>query len=392
MVSTRPLPPSNPDHVPNLANDPQPRAREAHPAGYAYEARFPALRRYAEAEGGAVYIADVPDGFYVVIDERVLAEFLDDDDPGVTLYAFDTAVDRDAYCAHRFARTGAVADGARRADAPIVSGHPASLRLAPNVPTDVHLSFKGRRVVDFADLLRAYGDAELDAPTRSTVPLLAWWRSADDALSALATAVGRPVSQPVSLAFEYPVPVQGDGQGAASQTDLLVSTPTQAIAIEAKSTEPAYQTVDAWLGGRGEDSNRGRVLRGWLGVIREAAGVALTPADVADVTYQLIHRTASACHVRAEWRAVVYQGFGLRTPEREAYVEQIRRLYALLGRPPQLRFFVFDCPIHPTAAYADLRTRWAAGERHLAGAVRDGLVRGALLEHGPCGPCAVTSA
>jgi len=380
--------------VPSSEDGPQPRAREAHPAAYRYEARFPALRPYAEGEGGAVYVADVPDGFYVIVDERALAECVDDAGPVVGVYAFDTAADRDAYCARRFSRLrpGGARDSARRTDAPVASGTRVSARPAPNATPDVRVTFKGRSVVGFADLTRAYGDAELDAPTRSTVPLLAWWRSSDDALSALATAVGQRWSRPVSFAFEHPLPVQGGGRGPASRTDLLVSTATQAIAIEAKSTEPPYPTVGAWLGRHDEDSNRGRVLRGWLGVIGRAVGVALTAADVADVTYQLIHRTASACHVRAEWRAVVYQGFGLRTPERAAYVAQIRRLDALLGRPPRLRFFVLDCPLHPTAMYADLRTRWGAGERHIAEAVRDGLLRGALLEHGPCNSCAVTSA
>ena len=137
-------------------------------------------------------------------------------------------------------------------------------------------------------------------------------------------------------------------------------------------------------GGDGEASNRGRVLSGWLGLIHQAVGVALTLEDVADSTYQLIHRTASVCDTRAEWRAVVYQGFGLGASEHAEYVAQARRLSALLGHPSTLRFFVLDCPMRETAAYADLRARWAAGERKLSAAVRDGLLCGNLFEHGPC--------
>lgn len=78
------------------------RASEAHPDGYAYGARFPTLRPYAGAEGGGVYVADTPDGYYVVTDEGTLADFLEPDDPVIFVRAFDTAADRDAYCARRY--------------------------------------------------------------------------------------------------------------------------------------------------------------------------------------------------------------------------------------------------------------------------------------------------
>lgn len=77
---------------------------ERYPAGYAYSARFPTIRCFAGAEGGAVYTADAPDGFYVVTDEGTLAEFLDDEDdlPLVSVRRFDTRDERDAYCTIRF--------------------------------------------------------------------------------------------------------------------------------------------------------------------------------------------------------------------------------------------------------------------------------------------------
>ncbi len=77
---------------------------EHHPAGYDYATRFPTLRGLAGAEGGVVYTADEPDGFYVVTDEGTLADFLDDDHnmPLVSVRRFDTCEGRDAYCTIRF--------------------------------------------------------------------------------------------------------------------------------------------------------------------------------------------------------------------------------------------------------------------------------------------------
>lgn len=81
-----------------------PHTTEHHRAGYDYTTRFPALRRFAGAEGGTVYTADAPDGFYVVTDEGALADFLDDDLPFVTVRRFDTRDERDTYCRIRFSR------------------------------------------------------------------------------------------------------------------------------------------------------------------------------------------------------------------------------------------------------------------------------------------------
>lgn len=83
---------------------PKPRSSEAHPLGYDYRARFPDRRRYAAGEGGSVYVADAPDGYYVITVEGAMADFLDDSDPLIHVHAFDTAAQRDAYCAARFAR------------------------------------------------------------------------------------------------------------------------------------------------------------------------------------------------------------------------------------------------------------------------------------------------
>ena len=83
-----------------------PHTTEHHAAGYDYKTRFPMLCFFAGAEGGAVYTADAPEGFYVITDEGTLAEFFDDEDdvPLVSVRRFDTRDERDTYCTIRFAR------------------------------------------------------------------------------------------------------------------------------------------------------------------------------------------------------------------------------------------------------------------------------------------------
>lgn len=118
-----------------------------------------------------------------------------------------------------------------------------------------------------------------------------------------------PAGDTAQLSFEYHVPAQA-GKGKASLTDLMISTGDDAIAIEAKYTEPHYESVSTWLSAermRDETadvtgtSNRERVLHGWLSAINECVGgTLLTQANVGDCTYQLIHRTASVCAISAE--------------------------------------------------------------------------------------------
>jgi hypothetical protein len=68
---------------------------------------------------------------------------------------------------------------------------------------------------------------------------------------------------------------------------------TYCLAVEAKWTEPPYETVQDWLKkdkSKSDPSNREEVLSGWLGL--------LTPDVIAssffNCEYQMIHRAASA--------------------------------------------------------------------------------------------------
>lgn len=102
--------------------------------------------------------------------------------------------------------------------------------------------------------------------------------------------------------FEYRVPVRG-GRGTPSHTDLMVIGEGSALAIEAKYTEPAYALVWDWLG-RGPSENRRAVLAGWVDPINEKTGANLEVGELGDVTYQLVHRTASVRAAPAKDRYV----------------------------------------------------------------------------------------
>lgn len=160
------------------------------------------------------------------------------------------------------------------------------MRLRYGPPTDVD--------DDFAGIVGRTKD--LHTITRSTVPLLSWWRDhAQDKLLPgvdLSSAVAR---------FEYAVPARcracgsSAGRGKASMTDVMVSIDDQAIAIEGKYTERRYDTVDAWLKKGKNRPNRDKVLSHWRHVIEAFTDAQVDHAKLGSVVYQALHRTASAC-------------------------------------------------------------------------------------------------
>lgn len=240
----------------------------------------------------------------------------------------------------------------------------------------MHLKLREDRVADFRDLVHRYTQDELASPRRSTVPLLAFWAHTESRFRELAAHIDLDPSDPVEFCFEFPVPVQ-QGKGKASFTDLMILSSSFAVAIEAKYTEPAYETVKDWLD-KPVKKNREVVLEGWLSLIERATGVRLGVAQVAEHPYQLIHRAASACFppVRSRW--VIYQLFSKLVPC--YYLEHLSAIHRLLCSQESLSFGVLLSPVEGSAEYSKIEDRWEAGERDLSREVCAGLLSGTLFE------------
>lgn len=178
------------------------------------------------------------------------------------------------------------------------------------------------------------------ALTRSSIPLVDYWRTPKPNLDALSDALGWPRLTSAELSFERQVPVV-EGRGKASFTDLMIISDAGTIAIEAKYTEPPYESVETWLT-LGVAANRELVLRGWLARIGEVTGVVLTAQQVESLPYQLIHRTASACSLPSPRHAVVYQVFD--PAHVEYYLDHLRTLRDLLKSTAPFHFMLLTVP------------------------------------------------
>jgi hypothetical protein len=220
----------------------------------------------------------------------------------------------------------------------------------------------------FRDLITSLPNEAVSKPTRSTVPLLKYWARPESRLADFLGGLGMPVSPNARLAFEYATPVS-DGRGKSSFTDLMILMEGQSIAVEAKYTEPPYPSVKHWLGPNPSE-NRLAVLSGWLGSISEIVEKTISVEDVRELTYQLIHRTASACCAPGPLRVLVYQLFGRDSPAH--YADELRALAKILGAKSPLQFWVNVCQYDP-------ETLWPTWEKALPISERSAIIREKLL-------------
>jgi len=240
------------------------------------------------------------------------------------------------------------------------------------------ITYKLRPVSDYPSLVGSYSDSDLASPSRSTVPLLAYWSGLEQRFADFAAALGIEWQDTEVFGFEYTVPVQ-QGKGKASYTDLMLLSRYRSIAIEAKYTEPPYLIVRDWLGSS-PSSNRESVLTGWLSLINSSTGSVLEISDVLDCTYQLIHRTASACELHKQGQTVIYQCFDPTQKLMDYYYLQLSHLSRLINRPERISFFLFAVSLLKSSEYQRLQDAWTAGNRDLSTEVRQGLILQSLLD------------
>jgi Domain of unknown function (DUF6946) len=238
------------------------------------------------------------------------------------------------------------------------------------------MTLHGRQVASFDELVNGFESDALASPRRSTVPLLDYWREPQMRLNGLWQHVKCDPPDHAELHFEYEVPVQM-GRGKASYTDLMILANDIAVAIEAKFTEPRYESVRVWLGQAPTD-NRRHVLNGWLRAIAAIGGSTVMADSISEVPYQIVHRTASVCCVAPVRRFVVYQVFGAMPAAH--YSEDLGRFAASIAAGKRINFGVLECGFDAGDTYRMLEARWDADKQDISKEVRRALLQGSLME------------
>ncbi len=240
----------------------------------------------------------------------------------------------------------------------------------------ISMNVCGRRVASFAELVSQLSTDAVASPRRSTIPLVEYWRSPQARVEHLCRELDLAPQRSVDLHFEYALPVAG-GRGKPSYTDLMILADGLAVAIEAKFTEPPYESVDSWLG-PSPTANRRAVLTGWLGLIGRVVGGPIEAGTVKDLPYQMSHRTASVCSLDVPRRHVVYQVFGDTPPP--YYAEQLGRLAAVLGADNRIGFAVLGCSFRPSEVYRQIVAGWDSGKSDLGERLRAALAASPILD------------
>lgn len=214
------------------------------------------------------------------------------------------------------------------------------------------LHFDRKPMRDFDDLLGRYASDEFASPFRSTVPLLSLIQDRPDVFSAILVAC--QIHEPADIHLEYTVR-SPRGNGKPSHTDVIVRANDETLAIEAKWSEPLYQTVGKWLGESKVDHNRWKVMTGWLELLQPHATSRLIVDDFRGAVYQMVHRAASACSM-SKRPNLAYLHFtpppGRGAATADEYLADMTRLHDLLGNPAGFPFRLVDVQATPTAAFA----------------------------------------
>jgi len=245
---------------------------------------------------------------------------------------------------------------------------------------EIKFEYKNKGVVGYQELIDNYPFSEFDSPYRSTVPFLHYWRNSERRLAEYEAIVGKKFGTKVCLSFEYCVEVIR-GTGRPSQTDLMILSDDIAIAVEAKYTEPPYDTVEKWLG---NSENRMMVLEGWVELIKQGTGSNnIRIVQILDLPYQMIHRCASVFAPNAKCRMLVYQCFDLDREKTRYYGEHLSKLKSVLHEGDNPKMYLINIPIvEKSAAYSDLQEWWDSGERKLGREVGSLIRNGNFLKFG----------
>ncbi|MFZ0229237.1 MAG: hypothetical protein WAL41_20345, partial [Mycobacterium sp.] len=195
----------------------------------------------------------------------------------------------------------------------------------------------GSQNLDFESLLQVYPDREFENLTRSTIPLLSYWADPVIRLAHLCKALGVNDNGQGSFCFEYPV--KSLGRNKASFTDAMYISTQVAIAIEAKSTEPQYDTVEKWLKRGNDVSHRREVARHWLEIIEKRTGSRIDDCVSDPLIYQMVHRLASLCSIDSSCHVLVYQIFEFEGHTAD-YVHALTELSRALDQGHRIKMYV----------------------------------------------------
>jgi hypothetical protein len=210
-------------------------------------------------------------------------------------------------------------------------------------------------IVKIDDIYYKYSKNEFQSPYRSTIPLIVLFKS-DQTLNL--EMINTKSNTDIKYTFEYQLH-NNQVRSHPSCTDLMIEYTNGCIAIEAKRTEPPYDTVDKWLSK--SPDHRKQVLDVWLDIINTNICPKIDIKKISDLPYQLIHRVAAGCSLNKQHTTIVYIGFDLNVAKTQYYLDCLTKLSEILKN--KLDFFFYCYKIDKFDEQISLEMKWALGQR-----------------------------
>jgi len=243
-------------------------------------------------------------------------------------------------------------------------------------------------------LLDSFQQGAFSSPYRSTVPLVSLVKDDWPILEGILNSCMR--RSEYALHFEYQVKPAGV-PGNASHTDAMAVASDAATAIEAKWTEPRYETVASRLKNRVAqlsardpgtakqvEASQRAVIEAWFKMLTPFATRPITFDLGGDVVYQVLHRAASAA-ATSKAPYLIYLHFEPSPPRSAAseadYVADLANLFSLMGKPANFPFYVATIPANPTSAFEKI-AELEKGREETDLKVREAIVSNRLFEFG----------
>jgi hypothetical protein len=236
---------------------------------------------------------------------------------------------------------------------------------------------------DPQELIERFGEGPLASPFRSTVPLLSLIKDDWPTFETILGHCGVVGDIVVDLESEVHSPAEGD---RPSFTDAMIIHKIGSLAIEAKWTEPMYESVAKRLKRKranGEDSTN--YVKGWVTLLTDRLSRPLQLDDFLETTYQLLHRAASACGAcEGGCPSLAYLHFS--SPEStgargHTYKKALSDFHRILGSPETFPFYVVEMPLRETAAFQAIRDL-KKGSKETGRRVKEALLSSELFAFG----------
>ncbi len=204
---------------------------------------------------------------------------------------------------------------------------------------NVIIGWGNPNVSDYDNILDSFSSTKINSIKTSSVPLAQYWKNYSHAIDILKTKINIDESN-LSIFFEYPT--KSYKRNKASMSDIMLILKTKKIAIEAKFTEYSktrYESIDKWFS-KNESENKMQVLNNWKDFISKYSSGLIN--ERSKISYQFLHRTASACYENPKEAYVIYQLFwDISTKKRvNDFIDELKEYKEIIKPNENLKYLI----------------------------------------------------